>query len=167
MKHRVLVPVLLAIASLLVLAPVVHAGASVSASASVKVNFTVAPGGMYLVGKPPVPIASPHRITFGLWRGGAVRTRVFGLGTGRVVFLGARARPFVLVGAPVAVVAPGAVVAAPGVVVGAPGVVVGAPAVVVQPPSVVVGVPGVVVVDDHHHHPGKHKGHHKGKGKWK
>ncbi len=111
MKHRFLVPLLLTLATLLVLAPVVHAGASVSASASVKVNLSVAPGGMYLVGKPAVPIVSPHRITFGLWRGGALRTRVFGLGTGRVVYLGARARPFVLVGAPVAVVAPGAAVA--------------------------------------------------------
>src|SRR5262245_34493516 len=114
MKQRIIVPLILTIATLLAVAPVVYAaGASVSASASINVKLNPAPGGLYLVGRPPVPIVRPHRITFGLHRAGVFRARVFGLGAGRVVFHGARARPFVLVGAPVAVVAPGAAVVAP------------------------------------------------------
>ncbi|MEZ4298072.1 MAG: hypothetical protein R3B70_24180 [Polyangiaceae bacterium] len=169
MKKSFLAPLVAAVAALLLVAPLAFAGVSLKASASVNLKLSVAPGGMYLVGKPAVPIVSPHRITLGLIRGGVVRTRVFGLGAGRVVFVGARARPFVVVGAPVAVVAPGAAVvvpgaavARPGVVVQSPAVVVGAPAVVVRPPTVVVGAPVGVVVKGKHDN-GLHRGHHKGK----
>lgn len=198
MKKSWLLPSLFsiaAIATLLVFAPVVRA-ASVSASASASVNLKLAPdpSGLFLVGKPSVPIVSPHRITLGLVRGGVVRTRVFGMGTGRVVFLGARARPYVLVGSPMVVVgAPGVVVGSPGVVVGSPGVIVQQPTVVVQQPGVIVqqpavvvgfGMPGVVVArpsvhvgvspvvvvggggkHDNGHHNGHHKGRSHGRGK--
>lgn len=186
MKKRIFAPVLAVMAALLLVAPLAFAGASISASASASVNVKLAPapGGMFLVGRPPVPIVRPHRITLGLRSAGVYRARVIGLAPGGVVFVGARARPFVLVGAPVAVVgapavavgAPGAVVAAPGVAVAAPAVVVGAPVAVVSPPSVVVGAPAVVVggpkvvvgaspvvvVKGKHDH-GHHRGHFKGK----
>jgi hypothetical protein len=157
MKKRTLATMIAALAAVLLLAPLALAGASISASASVNVNLKAAPGGAYLVGRPPVPVVRPHRITMGLHHGGVYRTRVFGLSPTRVVYAGARARPYVLVGAPVAVIAapgvvvqqPGVVVQQPGVVVQQPGVVVGvqAPGVVVAPPVVAVGVgvPGVVV----------------------
>jgi len=132
-----------AIAVLLVFAPMVRGATAV---ASVHVKLTADPTGMFFIGKPAVPIVRPHRITLGIARAGVTRTRLFGLGTGRVVFVGARARPFVLVGSPVVVVnSPGVAVGSPGVVVNSPGVVVGSPAVVVGAPAVVVGVPGVVV----------------------
>lgn len=181
MKKTLLSVLFATTAVLMLVVPLAFGGASVSASASVNVKLSVAPGGMFLVGKPAVPIVSPHRITLGLHRGGLFRTRVFGLSPGRVVFVGARAKPFVFVGAPVvavgvpgavvaapgvAVGAPGVVVGAPAVVVGAPGVVVGAPGVVVQGPTVVVGSPGVVVVKGKHDN-GNHHGHHKGHGKHK
>jgi hypothetical protein len=142
--------ILAALGLLLFAAPAVRAQSalvSASASATVDVNLHPAPGGLYLVGTPPVPIVAPHRITMGLWSGGVMRSRVFGLGPGHVVLVGARAVPFVVVGAPiVAVGAPGVAVGGPNVVVGAPGVVVAAPPpVVVGAPAVVVGVPGVVV----------------------
>ena len=183
-------PLLLAFTGLLVLSPVVHAaGVGVSANVSASVNLKLAPDptGMYLVGVPAVPIVRPHRITLGIMNAGVVRTRVFGLGVGRVVFVGARATPLVVVAAPVAVVGapgvvvgspgvavggPGVVVGAPGVVVGAPGVVVGGPTVVVGAPGVVVGAPGVVVgspgvvvvgAGKGHHDNGRHVGHHKGR----
>ena len=160
MKKPLLIPSLLsaaAIAVLLVFAPLSRAQVSASASASVHLKLKAEPGGMFLVGRPAVPIVRPHRITLGLVRAGTVRTRVFGLGVGRVVFVGARARPFVLVGAPMAVVGVGS----PGVVVGSPGVVVGAPVVVVQAPQVVVGTGVIVDVGGH----GKHgKGHSGGNG---
>lgn len=187
-KKPILLPILFAALALLVLSPVVHAaGVSVSASASVNLKLAPDPTGMYFVGVPAVPIVRPHRITLGLVSAGVVHTRVFGMGAGRVVFVGARARPFVVVGAPMVVVGgpgvaigspgvavgrPGVVVGSPGVVVGAPGVVVGAPAVVVGAPGVVVGVPGVVVGSPGvvvvnggkgHHDNGKHNGHHKGR----
>ena len=184
MKRRILAPVVAALAGLLLVAPLAFAGASIGASASVSASVNVklapAPGGLFLVGKPAVPVVRPHRITMGLMHGGVYRTRVFGLAPGGVVYLGARARPYVLVGAPVAVVsAPGVVVGSPGAVVGAPGVVVGAPGVVVGAPAVVVGVsapavvvggprvvvgasPVVVVGGGGKHDHGRHKGHHKG-----
>ncbi len=187
-KKPVLLPILFAALAMLVLSPVVHAaGVSVSASASVNLKLVPDPTGMYFVGVPAVPVVRPHRITLGLVSAGVVHTRVFGMGAGRVVFVGARARPFVVVGAPMVVVgapgvaigrpgvaigrpgvvvgSPGVVVGAPGVVVGAPAVVVGAPAIVVGVPGVVVGTPGVVVVNGGkgHHDNGKHKGHHKGR----
>ena len=141
MKMRTLATVIAALAGALLLAPVAQAGATIGASASVNVNLKAAPGGAYLVGRPPVRVVRPHRITMGLRHGGVYRTRVFGLGAGGVVFAGARARPYVLVGAP-------------GVFVGAPGVVVGAPAVVV-------GAPGVVVVGKGKGWKGKGRGHFK------
>ena len=193
MMKRTLLPLLFAALALLVTSPVAHAGVGIQASASASVNLKLAPDptGMFLVGVPAVPIVRPHRITLGLVNAGVVRTRVFGLGPGRVVFVGARATPIVVVGAPVAVIGgpavavggPGVVVGAPGVVVqqpgvivqqpgvivqqpavvvGAPGIVVGAPGVVVGAPGVVVGSPGVVVVQGK----GKHdNGHHRGHGK--
>lgn len=187
MRKPLLVPSLLsmaALALLLVLSPVVR-GQSASATASVHVKLAVDPTGMFLVGKPAVPIVKPHRITLGLSRGGVLRTRVFGLGAGRVVYVGQRAPTFILIGSPVAVVgtpvgvvgggsvgvvgSPGVVVGSPGVVVGSPGVVVnvGAPAVVVGVPGVVVGggvrvvQPVVVVPGGGKHDNGKHNGHRK------
>jgi hypothetical protein len=126
MKKRTLAAMIASLAGVLLVAPLALAGATIGASASVNVNLKAAPGGAYLVGRPPVPIVRPHRITMGLRHGGAYHTRVVGMGAGGVVFVGARARPFMLVGAPV-------------VVVGAPGVVVGAPGVVVAPTPVFVG----------------------------
>ena len=173
MKSRVLAPIVAALAAFVLLVPLAFAGASISASASASVNVKLAPdpGGLFLVGRPPVPVVRPHRITLGVMSAGVYRTRVIGLSASRVVYVGARARPFVLVGAPVAVVAapgaavvaPGAAVVAPGAaVVGAPGVVVGGPQVVVAGPKVVVGASPVVVVGGKHDN-GRHKGHHKGR----
>ncbi|MFO0588204.1 MAG: hypothetical protein U0441_11720 [Polyangiaceae bacterium] len=190
MKKPFWLPVLFTVLGLLALSPAALAGgASVTATASASVNLKLAPDptGMYLVGVPAVPIVRPHRITLGLVNAGVVHTRVFGLGVGRVVFVGVRAVPIMVVGAPVAVVgapgvvvgapavavggpgvvvgSPGVVVGAPGVVVGGPTVVVGAPGVVVGAPGVVVGSPGVVVVNGGkgHHDNGWH-GKHRGKG---
>lgn len=180
-KKPFVLSLLIAALALLVVPPAVWAdGVSASASVNVNVKLNPAPGGLYLVGTPVVPVLAPHRITLGLFSGGVYHTRVFGLGAGRVVFVGKRARPFVLVGAPMVVVgapgvvvgapgvvvqqpgvvvgAPGVVVGAPGVVVGAPGVVVGAPGVVVGAPGVVVGSPGVVFVGGGKHDNGKHNG---------
>ncbi len=190
MKKRVLLPFLFAVLAIVALSPAAFAdGVKVSASASVNLRLAPDPTGMFLVGVPAVPIVRPHRITLGLVQAGVVRTRVFGLGSGRVVFVGARATPVVFVGAPVAVIgAPGVVVGSPGVVVQQPGVivqqpgvivqqpgiivqqpgiVVGAPAVVVGAPGVVVGAPGVVVVTGGKgkHDNGHHSGHGKGKGR--
>src|SRR5262245_3068438 len=113
---RRFVTLLAALAAVALLAPLAFAGATIGASASVNVNLRAAPSGAYLVGTPPVRVVRPHRITMGLRHGGVYHTRVFGMHPGGVVFVGARARPYAIVGAP------GVFVGAPGVVVGAPGV---------------------------------------------
>lgn len=191
MKKPIIVSILCALAALLMYVPAADAAsASVSASASVNVKLAPDPTGAFLVGTPPVPVVRPHRVTVGLHRGPVFHSRVLGLAPTGVVYVGARARPLVLVASPVIVVdrpgvvvgspgvivdrpsvvvdRPGVVVGAPGVVVGAPGVVVGAPAVVVGAPviavggpRVVVGAPSPVIIVKGKHDNGLHRGHHK------
>jgi hypothetical protein len=67
---------------------------SAAVGVSVHVKLKAEPGGMFLVAKPARLILSPVRVTLGLLRGGVFRTRIFGMGPGRLVFAGIKAKPF-------------------------------------------------------------------------
>jgi hypothetical protein len=84
----------------LVVALLVAAGLSLggdaAAGAHVHLKLKAHASGLFFVGVPLRPIVAPVRMTLHLKHHGKFHTRLVGLGPGRVVFAGVKAKPFKL-----------------------------------------------------------------------